>query len=443
MLGRIRQTDRQKRKLLWSIGSNLMARIPGAVGMLWFLPLLLIGLGTDDYAHLLSAMALGAGSAFLIGGISLVGRRAIGEAYANGDTQSEADSFVTLIVVNTGALAVALMIIAGYTWMRGAPGAVFVAAALPACAIFGNTFDNARSAYNEHYVTAAAQFVFQTLLYTIGLLVPMTRESLILATVVIQGHFVLASVITVILLIHKRPYLLKGRPVDAWRMGRQGALVSTADGILMMTLSLTVVWLQASGNAAVSAWFATAVRLFQMFLLPIVLLMSPFSSYVRLSWNRKSASKQRAYSKLLLAAALGYGLMASVGLLIGSELYIGGVLGLPDPDSWALILPIFLLFGAIVAYQSYTSVAYLVLDDPAQMSTWITTGAAFAVAVAAIASFRTDALAAVNVYAIVAGSSILIVLLWSVVRFGRSSRAFESVDLLAERRGGVQEPSSS
>jgi hypothetical protein len=411
-----------------------MARIPGAVGMLWFLPLLLKGLGTDDYADLLSAMALGAGSAFLIGGISLVGRRMIGEAYENGDSQSEADSFVTLVVVNTCALAVSLIIIAGYTWMRGAHGAVFVAAALPACAIFGNTFDNARSAYNEHYVTAASQFVFQTSLYTIGLLVPMTRESLILAAVVIQGHFVLASLVTVVLLIRKRPYLLKGRPVDAWRMGRQGALVSTADGILMTTLSLAVVWLQASGNTTASAWFATAVRLFQMFLLPIVLIMSPISSYVRLFWNRKLVSKQRAFSKLLLAAALGYGCLASVGLLIGSELYIGGVLGLQHPDSWALILPIFLLFGAIVAYQSYASVAYLVLDDPAHLSSWTTIGTAFAIAVAAIASLRTEALASINVYAAVAGSSILIVLVWSVVRFSRSSRAFEGVGVLAARR---------
>ncbi|MGE4047307.1 MAG: hypothetical protein AB7F35_20765 [Acetobacteraceae bacterium] len=435
MISRIRQADRQQLKLLWSLGASLLTRIPGAVGILWFLPLLLQGLGTDYYADLLSAMALGAGSAFLIGGISLVGRRAIGAAYANGDTQSEADSFITLIVVNTCALAVALSIIAGYTWMRGADAAVFVAAALPACAIFGNSFDNARSAYNEHYVTAASQFVFQTSLYTIGLLMPATRESLILAAVIIQGHFVLASLVTLVLLVRKRPYLLKGRPVNAWRMGRQGALVSTADGILMTTLSLAVVWLQASGNTAASAWFATSVRLFQMFLLPIVLLMIPISSYVRLCWNKQTVAKQRAFSKLLLAAALGYGIMASIGLLIGSELYIGGVLGLPDPDRWSLVLPIFLLFGAIVGYQSYASVAYLVLDDPAHLSSWITTGAAFAVAVAAITNLRIDALATINVYAAIAGSSILIALLWSVVRFDRSSRAFEGV--------GVQEPSSS
>ena len=118
-------------------------------------------------------------------------------------------------------------------------------------------------------------------------------------------------------------------------------------------------WLQFSASATTSAWFATIVRLFQTFLMPVVLLLYPLSSYLRIRWHSKSVVQQQTLTRLTLLTGLCYGAVVAVVLLGVSRLYIGYLLHLPVPDS--RVLPIFLLFGAIVAYSSYSSIAYIVL----------------------------------------------------------------------------------
>jgi hypothetical protein len=93
VIARLRRANREQRKLLFSVGTNFLTRIPGAVGLLWLLPLLRFGLGTDDYANLLASMALASAAAFQPGGFNLIGRRLIGEAYSNSDRAGEADAF--------------------------------------------------------------------------------------------------------------------------------------------------------------------------------------------------------------------------------------------------------------------------------------------------------------------------------------------------------------
>ena len=51
MIALLRRADREQRKLLFSLGTSFLTRIPGLIGVLWFLPLLRFGLGTDDYAN--------------------------------------------------------------------------------------------------------------------------------------------------------------------------------------------------------------------------------------------------------------------------------------------------------------------------------------------------------------------------------------------------------
>ena len=58
----------EQRKLALSLATNFATRIPGAVGVLWFLPLLRYGLGTDPYSALLAALALGNSASALRGG---------------------------------------------------------------------------------------------------------------------------------------------------------------------------------------------------------------------------------------------------------------------------------------------------------------------------------------------------------------------------------------
>ena len=417
ILARLGRTSREQRKLLFSLSTNFATRIPGAIGVLWFLPLLRFGLGTDDYSSLLGAMALGSAATFLIGGFSLVGRRLIGEAYAAGDHAAEANGFVGLCAANFAAIGLALAIIGIYCSTQDSGLDVLVVAMIPAVAVFLTMFDNVRSAYNEHYVTALLQLVLQIAVYTIGFLVPATQHHLVFAALVLQSHMILASLISLGLLLRDRSYLMSGRASDSWRIMREGTMVAMADSAMTTTLSLSVVWLQASASAATSAWFATTVRLFQTFLVPVILLVIPLSSYIRIRWNSKTVAQQQAFAKATLGFGLGYGAVVGVALFVASHLYVDRLLHLPAPgDAWR-ILPSFVLFGAIIAWKSYSAIAFVVLDDPSHLSSWTTAAIGGAVILGAAASLEVDPLSVINIYALAAGLSIIVVLIWSAGRF--------------------------
>ena len=102
---------------------------------------------------------------------------------------------------------------------------------------------------------------------------------------------------------------------------------------MMATLSLSVVWLQTSASSTTSAWFATMVRLFQTFLVPVILLLIPLSSYIRILWNGKSVAQQQAFAKATLFIGLCYGAIVAVALLLVSRFYVGLLLHLPAPGT--------------------------------------------------------------------------------------------------------------
>src|SRR5208282_336329 len=206
MIARLRHANGEQRKLLFSLGTNFLTRIPGAVGLLWFLPLLRFGLGTDDYANLFASMALGTATTFLIGGFSVIGRRIVGAAYAQQDHADEANGFASLVIANLMATGIACAIIVIYCQMRAVSAEILLISLLPAVGAFLMTFDNVRLAYNEHYVTAILQLILQTAIYTVGFFVPLTRHNIIFASLIIQGHYMLSSLITCGMLLRGRPY---------------------------------------------------------------------------------------------------------------------------------------------------------------------------------------------------------------------------------------------
>lgn len=405
----------EQRKLALSVGVSFLSRIPGAIGLLWFLPLLHFGLGTDGYANLLSAMALANVASFLTGGFHLIGRRMIGEAYAHGDQAGEANAFVSVLVVNLVALGIALAIIGVYCWLDRASTGFFIVAMLSALGASIMMFENVRSAYNEHYVTATLLIIIQCGAYAIGFLVTEIRQDIVQGSLVILAPYWLASLVSFGLLLRHKPYLISGRPIVIWFAVRQGIMLAMADGFLFATLSLSVVWLQTSTIATTAAWFATIVRLFQTFLMPITLVMLPLSSYIRILWNGKSIAQQQAYTKATLAFGFGYGAIVAVALFIVSRIYVGWMLDLPVPDDWS----IFVLFGAIVAYKCYSSVAYVVLNETAHLSSWITMVVGVSAVIGATTSITVDPLRAIDFYAVIAGVLMLAVLLWNAARFIR------------------------
>lgn len=420
MIQYLRRTDREQRKLLFSLGTNFLTRIPGLIGLLWFLPLLHSGLGTSDYATLLSAMALGSAVAFVAGGTNLMGRRLVGEAYSKHDELAEADGFVSTVIANFASLTVTLAVIGLYVLMRQSGFEFFTVASLVAVSLFLTMFDNVRAAYNEHYVTAILLIIFQTIIYVIGFSVAETREDIITGALILQGSYILASVMTLILLVYHKPYLLRGRAIDTWMVLRQGVMLAIADGFMMMTLSVSVVWLRNVATPEIAAWFATLVRLFQTFLVPIILVLTPLSSYIRLLWNSKSAQKQQMFTRITLVMGCIYGVLVAFSLLIVSHLYISRLLHLPVPvGEWS----IFLLFGAIVAYRSYSAIVYVVHDEAVHLSSWTTIAVGLGVLVGAGTSLNVEPLHAINVYALVAGCLITFVLCWNALRFQMNGTA--------------------
>jgi hypothetical protein len=105
--------------------------------------------------------------------------------------------------------------------------------------------------------------------------------------------------------------------------------------------------------------------------------------------------------------------MVSIVLYIASHLYVSELLHLPVPDDVA----VFLLFGAIIAYRSYSSIAYVVLEDTRHLSTWTTAATGGAVALGVVASFRLTPIGTIDVYAVVAGLLLIGVTCWNASRF--------------------------
>ena len=67
----------------------------------------------------------------------------------------------------------------------------------------------------------------------------LVRHDILLSTLVLQSPYWLASLMTFVLLVRDKPYLIRGRPIAIWLVVRQGTILSVADGFLFATLSLT------------------------------------------------------------------------------------------------------------------------------------------------------------------------------------------------------------
>lgn len=411
--------EAHRRKLALSLALNLATRIPGAAGVLLILPLLRRDLGVEGYGLLLGALALGTLSTFLFGGFNTMGRRLIGEAHARGDSAGEADALVSLLAVNGCLYAAALAATGAYAAIQPDGGRMFVIAALASSAAFANTFDNARAAYNEHYVTALLQILFQAMLIALAFLARPVREDPVLAGIVIQGHLLLASVLAGANLLLSRPYLLKGAPAKAGWIVSRGLRAGMADGLLAASMALSVVWMQAHADAVLAGWYATLVRLFQTLAVPIALLLMPLSSYLRLGWERRGRRQQRL---LLRATALGgliYGGLAAALLAVVSAFYVERMLALPGPDDPLARMAILALFAATIAYRCHAMIAYVV-SDGARLAPWLAAGIAASGGIAVVAGASGPAIEAVALNAALVSAVLLGWVLRCVVEGPRS-----------------------
>ena len=355
--------DRERRKLAWSLGGNLLTRISSLAMVFLILPLLITGLGQERYAALFAALAVGVLASIPMGGTGILGVRMIGDAASRDDHAGEAAAFLGLAIANF-ALAfglVALTIV--FMIARGSGTALACVALLPIVqAACNGTFDNARLAYNEHYWTAGLGLGLQLFWYALLLLAPPFRHHVLLAATVFHAPTTVASIANGVLLLRARPYLLRGRAIDPRTMLRAGASFGAAEGLLMGALSVVVIYLQLTSTASVTAWFATQNRLFQMCLTPLMMVLVPLGGFIRLKWVDADDRRQRKVIK----AAYVAGAVALIGITGGlgviGPFYTRYWLHLPPPTNGWLLMPLFALFGAITFYRCFAAIAYLVLD---------------------------------------------------------------------------------
>ena len=355
--------DRERRKLVWSLGANMLTRIPSLAMVFLILPLLITGLGSERYAAMFAALALGGLGTIPMAGNGIYGVRMIGDAASRGDRAGEASAFLSLAIVNF-SLGFAMIALAAIVMIARGNGAALVCVALLPIiqAVCNGTFDNARLAYNEHYWTAGLALSLQIAWYSLILLAPPFRHHVLLAATVFHAPITLASITNGVLLLRARPYLLRGRAADPRRMLRAGVSFGAAEGLVMGALGVVVIYFQETSTASVTAWFATQNRLFQMCLTPLLMILVPLGGFIRLKWAGASDRRQRDAIKAAYAA----GAVALIGMMGGLSVigpyYARHWLHLEPPEDTRLLLPLFALFGAITFYRCFAAIAYLVLD---------------------------------------------------------------------------------
>jgi len=405
----------EQRKLILSLIANLGTRIPGLAGLLFLIPLFRYGLGVVEYESLLASIALGTVGGFLLNGFSLIGRRAIGEAYARRDQVAEAQIFRNLASISLIALLLSIVVIILYSRFFDVSINPYIAS-MTMFLLFTNMFDNVRAAYNEHYVTAFFLLSFQIIMYALAIFVAIFQKNLILAALVLQGPGICASIIALILLIVKRPYLLRRGPIAIGSMIRSGMLLSLADGMLLFMLNVLVVVIAAAAAPTTSAWFATLVRLFSSLLIPAVLLLTPLASYIRIIWVGKTARQKVFIINCAFASSVIYSALITAGLPLLSYFYIQKLLNLPEISSHLGVISIYTLMAAIVIYRVFSSIAYMVLNSQ-RISYGIILSLLGAIAISGLAAFMLAWLSVIYVFCFALGIGVIISLLWNLIVF--------------------------
>lgn len=414
-----RRTERLR--LAASLAFNFAAKLPGILAAFVILPMVSRSLGTTLYGELLSALALGSAFTLPFGGIAAVQRRLLASAYAAGDRRRESDVAVTSVLL-MAIVALVSAIVLRFAGMRGSsdPGLILVAL-LPIICGFCNIFDNTRASYNEHYVTAALQLVSQTLIYGGVLLWGLPDGAVVASGLTLQTPYAVASIATLVGLLWKRPYLMRGRisGISALLIPAIGVMV--ADGVMGVLLNLTVYFLELSRQPAMAAWLGTFARLFQSFLSPVLLIFFPLTSYLSMRWDKFSVHRRRQLHTLFVFVGFGYGAIVGGALAFAGPYYIDRMFSLGARGDRIDVIAVALFLGAIIAQRTYSMLLYAVAE-----ARFVSFGTAlvalFATTVGLLSSRWLPPMGAIDVLFTAVGVGVPVILLIGNFRYRRTLR---------------------
>ncbi|RDS76747.1 hypothetical protein DL238_03405 [Alteriqipengyuania lutimaris] len=397
-------------------------KIPGLFGILFFLPKLKAEIGLTDFATMMAALSLGAGVTFVMSGFGYLGRRLVGEAFSRDDREAEANSLRAIFDCVFIVTIVSALCIVAYGVVSDSPPILYGGALFTAFAILVQQQDGIRAAYNEHYVTASILFVLQSVAYGVALLIlPSSAYGILLGLLVIIGPALGTSILSLVDLLYKRPYLLTGASLNVKSIAREGLVLGLGEGLLMASLNFVVLGLDFVGATNASAWFATTLRIFMVVLVPVILILVPVSSYIRLIWGGSTSKRKRLIINGVFGISMLYSLVVGAGLLILIKVYVGQIMGIAFEGSVFELALILTMFGGVIVFKSYTAVTFVIMDS--QRLSLILTGAtlaALSVGTLLIPFFTPHEVMAT--FSGVLGLSILLVIVLDVLRFNRSTR---------------------
>jgi hypothetical protein len=406
-------------RLLVSLGFNFIAKVPGLVAAFVILPLVSRSLGTAAYGEFLSASAIGAAFCLPVGGVNAVGRRLLATAYGAQDKPRQANVFVTTTALMAAVMLTAAALVVVTTWRSWSEPIFLFIAVLPMIVSFLNVFDNVRACYNEHYVTAALQLIFQIAIYGAVLFLGLPHGNIAIAGLTLQSPYALASIVTVLVLLVQRPFLLSGRVEGVGRMMLPAVGVMMADGALAVLLNLSVYWLQYSHNVDMAAWFGTFVRLFQSFMSPVLLILFPVTTYISMRWGQMTPKRQVLLHKLFILSGFAYGLIVGAAMAFFGPLYINHMFKLPVHGDRLDVLALSVFMGAIIAQKTYTMLLYAVAE-----ARFVSFGTAIvavlAIGAAALSSIWLPAVRVIDTLFIAVGFGVPIVLMIGDYRYRRA-----------------------
>lgn len=345
------------KKLFKSLFFNIVAKLPGLYGTFIFLPIIAINLGSKDYSSMMQLLSLGGVFTFIYGGINTVSRRRMSISLSSATDEENIinKNFSLSIMVSFYFLIITSFLIITFIYYQKLSLTYSIIAILPILASTANIFDNIRSSYNEHYVTAILQTITQTIFYLVAYCFFMKSQNSILLAFIIQGSYIIASLLTGALLVKDKS--LKIIPIDYKNIKAfitEAFPVSFSDGILFLVINLSIFWLGTTSEHDLTTWFSTFSRMFITLLSPIMLIILPITGFIGFKWANFSKEKKKATLTAFSLFSLIYGIITFFTLWLIVSDYIMNSIKLINNIPEIAVIGASLLFSSIIAIKSYS-----------------------------------------------------------------------------------------
>lgn len=351
-----------RRRFALSFALSVLARIPGLLGLVFILPALQRNLGVELYGTILSGFALGSILCLPFTGISYTARRLIGEAACTGTWKDEANIFCQS--TSTAAILFFIFSFFSMTYLTFFPISntfIFSTACLSTLLIgFFSLYDNVRVGYNDYYVSSALQFFMQSIIYSGTVLYFYDAIGPFSAILIVCGPYLLASGMSLVLLLFQRSYLLSGERRPSWRLLKDATAITGADASVSFALNMSVIGATYFGGLVFAGWYGTIARVFQSLFQAALTIVLPLAGHLRVRWSDLEPGRRLVLVRRYFAFALVSATAGGLIIAFGGQIYYDSLFAGQEAVNRNDYLAAGALFGSLLLFKMYSSVIYSV-----------------------------------------------------------------------------------